>query len=209
MMNFRTITTALNALLASAAAGRYTVAGHRRQTTSAEEVRASKRLVQVYYAGGDFPKSGGGVYGVVKHGMTFAVGCTLSMPAMADLATLTNPLSTPQQRATALLAITEASAEADTAMDELFEIIYQVLMDPRNADLGLPVGTVASRWVDQMIKDDPQPEGSLVVLTGKVVFTCSTSEEVTGEVGVTITGGISTVVDLVGDDVEKTGVDAE
>lgn len=208
MMNFRTVTAAIQTILGDAAAGRFSVIGYRRQGRDAEEIRGDKRSVQVYFSSGDFPKSAGRSSGSTQHQMTFNVDLSVSAPAKVNLAAITTPGATAGQIATALSALQEAADIADEAMDELMEMVYQILMDARNFDLGLDRGIVSSRWVGSLNKDDPQPQGSLVVLTGRIQYTCQTVEAIVGEIGVAATGGISTVIDIIGDDVERTGVDA-
>lgn len=206
MMNFRTVNQAIIDTLGSAAAGRFKVVGYQRQVKSAQEVKDNSRMVQSFYAGGDFPKSAGRQTGPVQHNMTFSVGLTVSAPARVDLSAINNPAATAGQIATALAALQEGADAADILFDELAEIVYQILMDGRNFDLGLPVGTVSKRWVNSIRKDQPAPEGSLVVLTGTIEYSCNTVEQIAGDTG-TAGGIISTVVDIDGDDVERTGVE--
>lgn len=206
MMNFRTVTAALITLLGDAAAARFTVVGHPRQVTDASEIKSAKRRVTVFYGGGDFPKSAGRQTGAVQHMLSYNVDLQVSEAAQANLSVLTAENSTAQQIAAALAAMQDASYLADQSFDELAEIVFQILMDGRNFDLGLPKGTISSRWTGSIRKDDVQPLGSLVVLTGRLTYTCQTSEEVTGDTGTLATGGIETIIDIDGDDVERTGV---
>jgi hypothetical protein len=80
-------------------------------------------------------------------------------------------------------------------------------MDGRNFDLNLPVGVISNRWVGSMKKDDPNTKGHLVVLTGTLTYTCNTVESPAGATG-TIANSVSTVIDIIGDDIECTGVTA-
>lgn len=209
MMNFRTVTDALITLLGDSAADRFTVVGHPRQVTDASEIRASKRRVMVFYGGGDFPKSAGRQTGATQHMLSYNIDLQVAEAAQANLNVITDPNSTAAQITAALAASQEASYLADRSFDELADIVYQILMDGRNFDLGLNKGVISSRWVGSIRKDDAQPFGSLVVLTGRLTYTCQTSEEVVGDTGVAMVqpGGISTVVDIDGDDIERTGVD--
>jgi hypothetical protein len=206
MMNFRTVNQAIIDTLGAAAAGRFQVVGYQRQVKSAQEVKNSGRMVQSYYAAGDFPKSAGRQTGPTQHNMVFSIGLTVSAPARLDLAAINNPASSAVQVGAALAALQEAADSADLLLDELAEYVYQILMDGRNFDLGLPVGTVSKRWVNSIRKDTPAPEGALVVLTGTVEFSCNTVEDILGDTG-TVGGIVSTVLDIDGDAVERTGVE--
>lgn len=207
MMNFRVISQALVDVLGAAAAGRFRVIGYRGQGHDSEEVRGNNRLVQVYYSLGDFPKSKGVVSGDSQHILTFNIDLTVSASAKADLSAINSPSATQAQITAALAASQDSAFETDEAMDDLVDIIYQILMDGRNYDLDLPLGTMSSRWVNRAIKGEPLDKGGLVVLTGQIQYTCQTVEEIIGDTGTPAgPGPFDTVVDIDGDDVERTGV---
>lgn len=208
MMNFRVVNQAIIDTLGASAAGAFQVVGYRRQVKSAEEVKGAKRMVQSYYAAGDFPKSAGRQTGPVQHNMVFSIGLTVSAAAKVDLAAINTPGAPEASISSALSALQEGAAEADLLFDELTDLVYQILMDGRNFDLGLTKGTISKRWVDNIRKDAPTPEGRLVVLTGTIQYSCNTVEQITGDTG-TAGGIISTVVDIDGDDTEKTGVEVD
>lgn len=208
MMNFRTINAAIISILGAAAASRFTVTGYAPQGRAASEVRGSKRNVQSYFSQGDFPKSSGRAHGSTKHLMSFTLGLTVSAAASVNLTAINNPASTPQQITTALAAMQDAAFVADELMDELFELVYQILMDGRNTDLGLPIGTVTDCWLGALKKDGPIPQGALVVLTGEAHFSCSTSEEILGDEGVLETEGVTVTITMPGDTVQKTEMEA-
>jgi len=182
-MNFITIKQSIIDILIAAEAGRYRTVGNQQQTKAAEEVRNTKRQVAVYYSRGDFSKSSGRPTGPVQHDITFRIELTVSKSANADLTVLNNPASTPAQIATALAAAQTAAEAADQSMDEFWSIIYLELMDGRNVDMQLPVGTISSRWIDSFQKDEPRPRGDLVVLTGIANLTLRTAEQIPGEIG--------------------------
>jgi len=208
MMNFRVLQQALIDTLGAAAKARFRVTGYRGQGYDAKEVKDNNRLVQAYYASGDFPKSKGRFTGDTQHVMTFNVDFSVSASAKADLSVLTDSGATPARVQAALTASTDAAYEADVLLDEVIEYAYQILMDGRNVDLGLPVGTMSSRWVDRAVKGAPQPHGSLVVLTGQLQYSCQVVEEVTGDEGVLAgSGSVTTQLDIDGDDIEQTFVD--
>lgn len=206
MMNFRTIKDSLiNNVLGPAEAGRFQTIGFQRQSKSAEEVKGNLRTAQVYYSSGDFPKSSGRNSGTAQHDVAYRVDLTVSEPAKGDIAVLNNPGATAVQKAAALLAFQEGSQLVDDSLDELIDVVYQILMDARNIDMGLDKGIVASRWISGVQKDQPIPQGDLVVLTGSMRLTLKTPEVIVGDVG-TVGNIFDTVIDLEGDDVEKTGV---
>lgn len=206
MMLFRVVKANLGTILADAAAGRYRVVGHQKQGTGADEVLGLNRRVMVYYDAGQFPKDKSPMSGPFTHDMTFGMLLTVAEQAQADLAVLNDPESTPVQRQAASAAKLDADALADASMDELFDIVYQILMDARNIDIGfdkpLPV---SNRWVESFQKADPLPDGQYVTLEGTIQFTCRAQEAVTGDAGTAGTAPLTEQrIDLDGDDVEQT-----
>lgn len=205
-MNFRTIKDSIiDNVLGPAEAGRFQTIGFQRQTTDGEEVLGSNRFVQCYYSSGDFSKRGGRLNGPTQHDITFRIDLTVSSAAEGDLSVINNPASTPEQVSAALAAMQEATALADASLDELIDIVYQIIMDGRNIDLGLDKGTVVDRWITDASKDQPVPQGEFVVLTGAIRFTVRTAEQIPGDTGIAA-NIFDTVIDIEGDDVEKTGV---
>lgn len=179
MMAFRVAKTAIAALLADAAAGRYTVVGHQRQSRSAD---ADNKLVQVYYSEGAFPKTGR-FKGEKRHDITIDIDIMVSARAAADIETLTSETATAQQRAQALASVHGAAAAADAQVDELIDIIYQILMDARNDELAQTDIRISSRWIDRVQKDTTLEHGGLVVKTGNLKYTCTVIESVPGDIG--------------------------
>jgi hypothetical protein len=184
MMQFRTIRDSVRRILAQYSQGEYLVIGAQKRGKGAAEVLDKARLVEVYYSRGDFPKSGGGVAGPTKHDITFRIDLTVSKASEGDTATIENPSSTDAERAAALAAMMESQLLANDSLDALFNAVYQVLMDARHMDLGLPKGNVASRWVSQLEKDEPIERGNYTIITGSMLLTCTTSEPVYGLVGI-------------------------
>lgn len=204
VMNFRVVTQALIDTLGASANGKFTVVGYRGQVKDAEEIRGEKRRVQVYYSDGNFPKSKGRQLGATQHLPEFSIELSASAAASGNLAAIDTPGATTQQISAAMDAFQNASYRAGVAFDELLEMVYQILMDTRSFDLNLPKGTMSSRWIESMHKDGAQSAGSLVVQTGRIVYTCQTVEDVVGVAGTPMTTGIGTVLDISGDDVERT-----
>lgn len=206
MMNFRLIKDNLiNKILGPAANSRYRVVGFQSQTKSAEEILDCDREVKVYYSSSEFLKSGGRASGPVQNDVTYRVELTVSKGAEVDLSVINNPQATASDLAIAIAEFGTASELADNSIDELFEIVYQILMDARNIDLGFGKGIVANRWVSRIQKNEPVPFGEYLVLTGSIDFQLRTSEEILGDTGTPATG-YGVVVDQEGDDVEQAGV---
>lgn len=211
MMNFRVLKDNLETiLLDSSTPSGYEVVGHQVQGAGAKETLGSKRRVQVFYDSGDFSKSNAAISGgPVQHEITYRIELTVSAESKADLTVINDSGSSAAEIAAAISSFQTAAGEADNALDEFFEIIYQVLMDSRNEDIGTtgPPFIVSSRWVGGMQKDNPLGQGEYVVLTGTIEFTCMAVEEVLGDTGTPAgTGAYDQTTDLEGDDNEKTGV---
>lgn len=204
-MNFIIVRDALITLLGNQAAGRFRVLGFQEQGQSAEEVKDSSRTAQVYYSQGDFPKSGASIItGPSKHNMTFKVDLTVSKAASCDLTIINDPLATQGDLAIALAASQEAVNLADKSLDELFNVVYQILMDARNIDFQLD-RVVANRWGDNFQKNQPISRGELVVLTGTMQLTASIEEELLGDTPQPAIDGIDLTLSIDSDDPDKTG----
>jgi len=175
-MYFRTISAGIVSLLGAAASGQYRVVGYQEQDVASDEIRNTERLVQVRYKRGEFPRSGSG-RGPIAHHMDFEIMLTVSSAAGVDLTILENPASTPTQIATALAASESASKRVNDSMDELFDLVYQVLMSGPNIDLGLGF-RIGSRWVPDFEKGDVYNRGEHAVLTGMLRVSCQIDESV-------------------------------
>jgi hypothetical protein len=178
-MQFRTIKTALTNLLGAQAAGRYTVEGFQRQSHSAEEILGNLRHVTVYYHTGNFPEDAL-EQGPFDHEMTFHVGLLLSADSKADLSTLLNPNATSGQYAAALAASLPASANADSLFDELVDIVWNILIDTPNRDLGLPQFTIEKRGIRRIAKEAIVFRGEYVVIGGTMDYVCRIIERAPG-----------------------------
>ena len=207
MMNFRKIKISItDNVLGPAEGGRYRTIGYQKQNTDVEDVLGKNRTVQLFFSSSDFPKNASALQGPFKHEISYRIELAVAEDSAVNLAALKDENATDADREKAWKSFVEAGDAADESFDELAEIIFQVIMDSRNIDLGLPVGDAADRWVGQIRKDEPEPTGEFVMLTGAMMLTCSTSEEAKGDPGVTGAAIIDTTVDLEGDDVEKGGV---
>jgi hypothetical protein len=207
MMVFRKIRDGVRSTLAQLANGEFEVVGHQARGKGASEVDNKNRLVEVFYNRGDFPKSAAGLYGPTKHDITFRLDLTVSAKAQVDLSKINDPSSTPAEIARAIADGKAADQQADDSMDELFDRVYQILMDARNDQFGLPAGTVASRWASGITKDEPNNDGNRTIITGTMQLTCTTSEPVEGVTGVEIAAPVmDTELEIETDSAGKSGV---
>jgi len=181
-MQFEVVKAKINEILAAAAAGRFRTIGHQSQSVTALSIEGVKRTVRVYYSGGDFPKGASSANGPISHDITFNVELAVAEAGKIDIATLENPASTEAQKITAFVAAKEADELADTSWDEFFRIVWQILMDARNIDFGLPY-EVANRWVSTGQKDKISSTGSMIVVTGVIRLELRVSEQVLGDAG--------------------------
>lgn len=178
-MNFETIQANLITILGLGAAGRYRTIGYEPQGSSAALNEDFDRSVQVFYVTGDFPKSGSSLRGPMRHEMGFRVEMIASKAATVDVATLDSSTATNAQKATALAGLQKASFLADASLNSLLALVFNVLLDNSDLDLG-PGIVAASRWFNGFRKDPPHPRGSLVTVTGSATFTCTYPETLSG-----------------------------
>ena len=205
----------LDNVLGPAETGRFVTIGGQRQRESAEAINA-KRKVMVFYQEGDFPKSGSAFKGPVKHDMTFEIVLVEATPAKVDLSVFNDENADAADKATALRQMAEPSVEANRNMNVFLRIVYQILMDNRNDQMGLSPPDdnskkklVSNRWVNNFSKNDPVPEGEFVVLTATMRLTLTVSENITGDdLPDTPAGGavLDGDIKLDGDDVAGQGV---
>jgi hypothetical protein len=209
MMQFRKIESSVIDILTAAENGRYQTVGFQRQVSSASEILGNNRKVVFYYSAGDLPKKSGSINGPNQHDMVFNIELLASNAAEGDLETIQDDVSTPSQINTALSQFTEGSQLVNASINELINIVYQILMDAQNIDLGLTPGTVANRWIDQIQKNDVMSEGEYVILTASMKLTCRGVELIDGDSGIPGAKIHDITVDIEGDDVEKAGVTVE
>ena len=202
MMTYREIKAAYLTLLADQSLGQFRVLGYYAQTKHSEAVKESKQLLEIIYSQGQFPKNSSAQYGPVSHDISFDVVLTPSAGAKGDLSSLENPYAPTETKAAALASIKAASAEADDNLDSFIDSVFQILMDARNDNAGLPVGTIANRFIDSIQKFDALEHGNLVVRTAVIKFSCRVSENIRGE-----TGTAPDIITISSDLSEATGID--
>lgn len=183
MMLAETVKNSVRDILGAAAAGRFQVIGYQRQTKASETLTNNNRLVQVWWDRSTFPKGSSSPTGPKTNDANLKIGFTVSQPSQVDLVTLNNAGSTDDQRATALTNLVEASERADTIMDELWGITYDILTDARNYYLGQEKGVVSNTWFNDLQKDEPPSAGGYVILTGAATLSFRVVEPVSGDTG--------------------------
>jgi len=174
-MNYETIRDSVVSILGAAESTNFQTVGFQRQSKSSHEAHA-RPFVQVFYSRGTFPTQSGILNGPYKHDATFQIDFTVAQPAKVDLATLNNDSASAAAKTVALAAQQEASYLADRKLDEIFRRVFQILMLPENINLGLAPAIVTDRYINNFQKDQPVPNGELVILTGACLLTCKTTE---------------------------------
>jgi len=185
-MSFRTLKASIVSILGAAAAadGTFRVIGYQDQGLAAEAVADSFRTVRVYYKKGTFDRSRNSTEGPLQHDTQFAIELVSAKAAKGDLATLENPSATNAQRATALLGFQEATFEADESIDELIDKVFQVIMAADMTELGLDVGDISDRWIDEIEKTEIPSQGQFVIIGADLPLTARVVEDLTGAIPV-------------------------
>lgn len=205
-MRFQNIKTALIQLLGDNAADLYNVIGYRGQSHAAEESE-ERRTVQVLFTSGDFPASSSNRNGAKTHDMTFDIILTASSAAAsADLDVIANPDSTALALSRAIENIQNAAENADLAIDEMIDRVWNVIMDARNQNLGITEYRLSSRKIEKITKDATPDKGGLVVKTAGLILKIQASEPVSGATGVTPSANPVDSDITTNDDTAKTGV---
>lgn len=204
MMKFRTAKQQIISILTASQGSNFVTVGSQKQSKGSKENLNLPR-VTVYYQNGNFPKTGSNFQSVKQHNASYRIEFTVVMESEVDLSVLNNPSSTAIQISAALAAMPELSDQVDNKMDELFDNVYQVLMDARNYDLDLTIGEITDRYIDNFQKDSPIPKGEFMILTGGCTLTMNMEEIVDGETG-TPGVNVDTTVDLKDDQGDNAGV---
>ena len=186
--------------------GMFRTVGFQRQETDAEENLDNDRSVQVFYSAGDFPKSASKSRGPYQHDVTFKLEFTVAVASKGDLVTAIDENSTQEQVIAALRTFQNTSSEADRQMDELFALVFQILMSGKNLDMGLPPYTFANRWVSSFQKSDPMEQGQYAILTAAAMLTGRVVEIVPGDEGKEATEGVSATLNINQDPEQKSGI---
>jgi hypothetical protein len=191
MMNFRTLKANIVTLLADNANGNFQVVQAQRQKEGAEDINLLRK-VAVYFATNDLSENKGTTNGELVTKPTYHI--ELKVAEKGTLTDITDPTT-----------ITSAEIIADDALDELFENVLQIIMDARNIDLELPVGTISNRYIKSLIKGSPNQHGEFVVLVGRMDLDCNLAESILGDEGVEGTN-IDSTLEINGDGTQATGI---
>ncbi len=204
MMMFRQVKAAIQQLLIDQGDAEFRVLGSQKNNKNSISFTDKNRAVEVYFKQLDSPKDLNPQTGPTKNNITIMVEFTVAAESEVDLNVLTDEGATAEQYAIALAAHKEGSDTCDQSMDELMDLVYQILMDPRNRRLGFSAKVISNRWVDRILKDDPNPRGQLVVLTGSLNYNCRVSDQITGAIPVP-SDDVDIEIINNGDDKTKTG----
>lgn len=161
---------------------RYRVVGYQKQKLNASDI-ATLPMVQVFYAGGSFPRSSSGMNAETAHNAIASVIMTVSEKAKVDLAVLQNEGSTPEQLMGAINGVADAESEADARIDVLFGIMFRLIMGADGEHFGSDERpyTVADRWGDDFKKDPVISAGSIVTIKGSYSIGFSVRETPYGD----------------------------
>jgi hypothetical protein len=167
-------------LLASSACGRYNTLGTTNRKTDAEDVSITPQIT-VVYAQGNFDKSSSSVNGPYQHEVTLEIRVLCGATSRANLDILKNPAATPEEIAAALADKSNAVADADKLADETISLLFDIIMRPRNRDLG--AGENADRWIESIKKFDAVDKGDIVLVPAILTLTFHATEYTTEEEG--------------------------
>ncbi len=205
-MAFRTVKQALEDLLVANAGTGFKVVGHQRAITNIEQYQDGdtsgdgNRTLQVFSAAGDFPKNrAAGMSGPVTHEMTYRIELFVSRGTEGNLAAL-DAATDPTSRAAAAATFTSAARLVDNSFDEFVDLVYQILMDPQNRNLGLPWSgntIISDRWLSGWTKDSVVGDGEIVGITGLMTLNLTVVEDINGDaIATPMTEGIDMSVSV-------------
>lgn len=214
-MNFEILEDSIiDNVLIPAEAGRYETVGGHGQRDSAARINENRK-VMVFYNDGLFSESSGAAYDEVQHDVSFDIVLTEATAADADLSVLQDDTASEADKAAALRAMKLPSVKANRSMNRFIAIVYQILMDKRNDQLGIKppddrprLKQVSKRWIESISKGDPVPEGEFVILTSAIRLTCRVPEQIIGD-DLPAVQETDINVDMAtdGDDTTETGVE--
>ena len=193
MMNFRTLKQNVVSILSSASSGRFEVIQSQQQRQGSKDINTLKKVI-VYFVSDDFPENTGSANGELQSKPTFRI--FLEVASKGKFTDKDDPSS-----------LISADLIADDEIDELIEIVFQILMDARNIDLGMSIGQVSGRYIKNVQKSTPNKDGENVIMMAQMDLTCMTSEEILGDEGVEGTNIISSL-NINGDTFQQTGIQA-
>lgn len=180
--NFQLAIAQLKKFIADGANGNYRVIGFGKQAKNTAGFEGIKQ-VQVFHAGGSFDRSTGKVTGEQTYVCSAVCRLTVAEPATCDLSVIDDPDSTNEERIQALIENSEAEERADLAIDDLFGMLFDLIMGGDGRDFGTVTNTIqiSDRFGEDFKKELPQKVGSLVTINGYFTITFRVLEIPQGE----------------------------
>lgn len=213
----RAAVVALNAcvsLLGTQAAGRFQVIGFQRQKKDAE-INIDLPLVQCWIDSADVDWDRSSRNGPKEWDVRIEIQFTISQPAIVDAAIISDPMTTPAQRQTALQNLVESSQNSANYLYSSWGAVAEILDDARNENLGLSTNAISDKSYSNFQQDKLPPRGGLAVLTATSFLEFRVKEAQLGDLGnepaETIYDGtlIGTGVDEVTDDISQAGTETK
>lgn len=177
-MQFHLVVQALIDLLqAAAAVEAFEVLPYPGRATDIAVFNGVGRTVRVYLEEADILQSNrkGGPY---DHNLTIALELSAAETVGIDLDVIEDPEATDGERQAALQAADDANLLVNQSIDQLYELVFQIVLDNRNRNMGL--STVSNLWLEGFKKGAPAPTGAFVFNSAKVTVRCTVSEHVVG-----------------------------
>jgi len=169
-------------LLGSQAAGRFHVIGYQLQKKPAETL-FNLPLVQCWIANDDVDWDRVSETAPNVKEVRITVQFTISQPAKADLITLEDPNSTDNQRAAALVNLTNPAVETTEILYEAYAAVSEILNDARNYRLGLTARIIQGKRYDNFRQDEFPSRGGPGILTATSTLSFRVDQAQLGDLG--------------------------
>ena len=178
-MVFEQLRDSIEALLLANQSTYFRTIGEEKQAPDAREALGNLRFVEVFFSEGTRGK--GSTKQETEHDVKYQLIFTVSAAATADISVLEKDSgATAPQKAAALLASTAGSRIAGKSIDALYRMIWQIIMDPVNEDLGLDKYTVGNWELNNFKKFSPVDHGKLITIMASADLTATVTEKATG-----------------------------
>lgn len=178
-MVFEDLRDSIEALLLANQSTYFRTIGEEKQAPDAREALGNLRFVEVFFNEGD--QGSGSTETLAVHDVKYQLVFTVSATATADTSVLEKDSgATAEQKAAALLASTAGTRIAGQSMDAFYRMVWQIIMDPVNKDLGLAKYTVGKRVLSGFKKGSPVDHGNIVTIMAIADLTANVDEVATG-----------------------------
>jgi hypothetical protein len=194
-MEVDNLKAALDALLVANEGTSYVVLRTRDRSNDAAVLK-KRPQVSTYIDSGEFPLDGSSVCGPYSHKITIKIDILATAAGKVDLSVLKSDTATPDEIASALAAATTTTAEADAKFDALLALLWNLIMQPENRQLGLDYDP--NRWITGYQKSAPSRQGALALIAGSITMTADVLEYPTSETPVAC-NGIDAIVEVTAD----------